>query len=93
MLKPLVILGLSLAFAGCATNSTAPASTSDEAEKVAKEDDKKKKVICKRTARVGTNFKTTQCWTAEEYAQKQKDDKELIRNMQKNGRMKGPEGR
>lgn len=93
MFKPLVILGLSLTFVGCATNSTAPSASSNTgSEKVAKKDDNKK-VICKREARVGSHFKKTQCWTAEEYAEKQKEDKEMIRSMQNSGGMKGPEGR
>ena len=92
MLKPLVILGLAFSFGGCATNSSAPAAGNTEAKQVAT-DDKKKKVICKRAARVGTHFKTTQCWTAEEYAQRQKEDKEAVRNMQNSAKMKGPEGR
>lgn len=93
MLKPLLIITMSLAFMGCATNSK-DSSASSEKEKVASTDEKNEKVICKRQARVGSHFKTTQCWTAEEYARKQKEDQERIRSIQNSSAgAKGPEGR
>jgi len=88
MYKSLIILGLAFTFAGCATNSSAPQVSSkanSNKEKVAKEEPK---LICKRVHKVGTNFKTKQCWTAEEYAEQQKRDQDTFRKIQSNNAAK-----
>lgn len=86
MYKSLIILGLAVAFTGCATNSSTKAESPNniKSEKVAKNDDKKKRIICSKQARVGSHFKRKQCWTAEEYAERQKRDREQIQNIQNN---------
>ena len=91
MFKPLIILGLSLTFVGCATNSSQQAATNNAAtEKVAEKDDSKK-VICKKEARVGSHFKKTQCWTVADYKAKQERDRQKMQDIQANStRMKPP---
>ncbi|AOE50996.1 hypothetical protein [Kangiella sediminilitoris] len=93
MFKPLIIIGLSFAFLGCATTTSKTANTAPQASKqvAEKEDDEGPKVICKRTHRVGTNFKQVQCWNREEYAAKKEADKEAIRQLQRST-MAPPEG-
>lgn len=92
MNKLLIILGLVFAFTGCATNSSAPQAKSNNNlnnEEVAKEEPK---LICKRVHKVGTNFKTKQCWTVEEYAQQQKRDQENFRRIKTNNSPLSPPG-
>ena len=84
MFKPLIIIGLSFAFIGCAsTNSQTAANTTQESQQVAKKDDDKPKYVCKKVHRVGTNFKETKCWPIEEYAAKRDADREAIRQIQR----------
>ncbi|WP_223669748.1 hypothetical protein [Kangiella shandongensis] len=84
MFKPLIIIGLSFAFVGCATTSSETASTAQNSKKqVAQSDEEKPKVICQKTHRVGTHFKKLQCWTKEEYVLKQQRDKEEVRQLQR----------
>ncbi|RDX37000.1 hypothetical protein DZA50_03015 [Kangiella sp. HD9-110m-PIT-SAG07] len=84
MFKPLIIIGLSFAFIGCAsTNSNNAANASQESQKVAKKDDDKPKYVCKKVHKVGTNFKQTKCWPLEEYAEKRDADKEALRQLQR----------
>lgn len=84
MLKPLVILGLSLTFVGCATSGNNNTQKKEVAP-VVKEDKDGRKIICSRQARVGSHFKKTQCWTAEEYKAKQERDRQKVQDIQANG--------
>lgn len=88
MFKPLIILGLALSFAGCATNSPSTENNT-ETEKVA-DDSKDQKVICKKSARVGSHFKKMQCWTVAEYKAKQERDRQKIQDAQAHGSTMAP---
>ncbi|GAA0208503.1 hypothetical protein GCM10009123_14960 [Kangiella japonica] len=83
MLKPLVILGLSFAFLGCATNS--PSTDNNTKTEQASSDSKDQKVICKKSARVGSHFKKMQCWTVAEYKARQERDRQKIQDAQAHG--------
>ena len=88
MLKPLIILALSLTFVGCTTTSTEnnSATSNTQEKKVAKnEEAEEQKYICRRTKTIGSHFAKRQCWTVAEYEERKKRDREsmeYIKNQQ-----------
>ncbi|MCW9027838.1 MAG: hypothetical protein OQJ80_02810 [Kangiella sp.] len=92
MLKKLSLLSLILLVSACATQSpVAEKNAPEDAEKVASEDSNRD-IICKRTQKVGTHFKTKQCWTREDYEDLQEKSRQAVENAQGSS-MTGPEGR
>lgn len=92
MLKKLSILSVILLVSACATQSpVAGENAQEDAEKVAS-NDSDREIICKRTQKVGTHFKTKQCWTKEDYEDLQEKSRQAIENAQGSS-MTGPEGR
>lgn len=92
MFKPLIIIGLSFAFVGCATTSSNSTSTSQLPEKsqLVEKERNGKKIICKRQGSVGTHFKKTQCWTLEEYQARQERDRQKMQDIQANSSTMSP---
>lgn len=92
MLKKLSFLSVILFVSACATQSpVAGENVSSDTEKVAS-NDSDREIICKRTQKVGTHFKTKQCWTKEDYEDLQEKSRQAIENAQGSS-MTGPEGR
>lgn len=82
MLKKLSFLSAIFLVSACATQSpVAGQKLSDDASKVAI-NDSNSDIICKRTHKVGTNFKTTQCWTKQDYEEYQRRSREAIEKAQ-----------
>ncbi|HEY9029926.1 MAG TPA: hypothetical protein VIM93_01070 [Kangiella sp.] len=93
MLKKLSILSVIFFVSACATQ--APVSGKDnlqQEDKVATEESKEQRIICKRTQTVGTNFKKRQCWTVEDYEDLQRRSREAVERAQGSD-MTAPQGR
>ncbi|MBD3652894.1 hypothetical protein [Kangiella sp.] len=93
MLKKLSFLSLILFVSACATNSSvADKDVAETGEQLASKENNDQQIICKRTQKVGTHFKTKQCWTKEDYEDLQEKSRQAIENAQGSS-MTGPEGR
>lgn len=93
MLKKLSFLSILFFVSACATQ--APVTDKDNLqseEKVAAEESKEPRIICKRTHTVGTNFKKKQCWTVEDYEDLQRRSREAVERAQGSD-MTAPQGR
>lgn len=92
MLKKLSLLSVILLVSACATNSSVTDKDSTETgEKVASKTNNDQQIICKRVQKVGTHFKTRQCWTKEDYEDLQEKSRQAIENAQGSS-MRPPEG-
>ena len=65
MFKKFLLLSTILFVSACATQPEA-ASTDPSGQEVTSEDTNDRDIICKRTQKIGTRFKTKQCWTRED---------------------------
>ncbi|MHC9511876.1 hypothetical protein [Kangiella sp. M94] len=93
MLKKLSLLSVIFFVSACATQTpVASKDNLDSEEKVASEEKKEQKIICKRTQTVGTNFKKRQCWTVEDYEDLQRRSREAVERAQGSD-MTAPQGR
>ena len=91
MFKKLSILAAILFVSACATQPQAD-STDSSGQEVASEDTNDRDIICKRTQKVGTHFKTKQCWTKEDYEDLQRKSKDAVERAQGSS-MTAPESR
>ncbi|ACV28005.1 hypothetical protein [Kangiella koreensis] len=93
MLTKLSFLSVIFFVSSCATQApVASKGNLDPEEKVASEETKEPRIICKRTHTVGTNFKKKQCWTVEDYEDLQRRSREAVERAQ-GSEMTAPQGR